>query len=281
LSKSGQIICDCHCHSEWSFDGCESTDNICSQAIKTGTDVIAITDHCEANGWNNPEESEFGNFAELIPQSVKHIKESQEKYAGQIKLLRGLELGQAMQDLEAAEKALLLDDFDFVLASVHNVRNMRDFYWLDYKNLSVSEILKTYFSEVLEVARWNRFDSLAHLTYPLRYISGDWGIKVDIKQYSEITDEIFRTLIINGKALEINTSGLRQKLGKTMPDTELLKRYRELGGEYITIGSDAHRREDIGKGIYEAIKLLQEAGFTKYHYFEKHRPVEVAINGSL
>lgn len=278
MSKSEQIICDCHCHSEWSFDGCESTDDMCRQAIENGIDVIAITDHCEANGWNNPEESEFGNFAELIPQSVAHIKESQNKYAGKIKLLRGLELGQAMQDLNAAEKALALDDFDFVLASVHNVRNMRDFYWLDYEKLSVDELLKIYFNEILEVAKWNRFDSLAHLTYPLRYISGESGITVDMSRYFGITDEIFKTLIGNGKALEVNTSGLRQKLGKTMPNKELLERYRELGGKYITVGSDAHRREDIGSGISEALKLLRETGFTKYHYFEKHKPAEVNID---
>ena len=151
MSKSEQIICDCHCHSEWSFDGRESTDDICRKAVEKGIDVIAITDHCEANGWNNPDESEFGNFAELIPQSVAHMKESQKKYAGKVKLLRGIELGQAMQDLEAAEKSLALDDFDFVLASVHNVRNMRDFYWLDYEKLSVDELLKTYFKEILEV----------------------------------------------------------------------------------------------------------------------------------
>lgn len=275
---SEQIICDCHCHSEWSFDGRESTDDICRKAIEKGIDVIAITDHCEANGWNNPDESEFGNFAELIPQSVSHMKESQRKYAGKVKLLRGLELGQAMQDLEAAEKSLALDDFDFVLASVHNVRNMRDFYWLDYEKLSVDELLKTYFNEILEVVRWNRFDSLAHLTYPLRYISGKSGIKVDMSRYFYITDEIFKTLIGNGKALEVNTSGLRQKLGKTMPDAELLKRYRELGGEYITVGSDAHRKDDIGKGINEAIKILRETGFTQYHYFEQHKPVEVSIS---
>ncbi len=277
MSKSEQIICDCHCHSEWSFDGSESTDDICRKAVEKGIDVIAITDHCEANGWNNPDESEFGNFAELIPQSAAHMKESQKKYAGKVKLLRGIELGQAMQDLEAAEKSLALDDFDFVLASVHNVRNMRDFYWLDYEKLSVDELLKTYFKEILEVVRWNRFDSLAHLTYPLRYISGKSGIKVDMSRYFYITDEIFKTLTENGKALEVNTSGLRQELGKTMPDAELLKRYRELGGEYITIGSDAHCSEDIGSGINEAIKLLHDTGFTKYHYFEQHKPVEILI----
>ena len=172
MSYDFKFICDCHCHSKWSFDGCEETDNICRQAVRLGIDVITITDHCEANGWSNPQDSEFGDFHTLIPQSVIHMKESQKSFANQVKLLRGIELGQAMQDLDAAEKALALDDFDFVLASVHNIRDTQDFYWLKYTRKFAENILYSYFKEVLEVARWNKFDSLAHLTYPLRYITG-------------------------------------------------------------------------------------------------------------
>lgn len=272
-----KFVCDCHCHSEWSFDGCEKTDDLCEQAIKLGLNIITVTDHCEANGWNTPEDSEFGNFSELIPQSIKHLKESQKKYSSQIKLLRGIELGQAMQDLSSADKALALDDYDFVLGSVHNVRNTKDFYWLEYTEDFAKEILYTYFNEVLEVAEWNKFDSLAHITYPLRYIVGEHKVNVDINDYLYIIDEIFKTLIKNNKALEVNTSGLRQKIGVTMPDRFLLSRYKSLGGEYVTIGSDAHTVADLGKGINEGLHLLKEIGFTHYTYFEKHKPVNVPI----
>jgi len=271
------FVCDCHCHSEWSFDGCETTDDICQQAIDTGLSVVTITDHCEANGWRTPETSEFGNFSELIPQSVLHMKASQKKYDGKIKLLRGLELGQAMQDLECAEIALTLDTFDFVLGSVHNIRDTQDFYWLNYTPSFAENILYDYFNEVLEVAQWNKFDSLAHLTYPLRYITGREKIHIDISKYYTVIDEIFRTLIRNGKALEINTSGLRQELGKTMPDEILLERYKNIGGELITIGSDAHTLQDLGRGINAGLHLLKNIGFKQYFYFEQHSPIAVAI----
>ncbi len=274
-----KTVCDCHCHSEWSFDGCETTDNICQQAIQQGLSVITITDHCEANGWKIPEDSEFGDFSRLIPQSVAHMKASQQKYDGQIKLLRGLELGQAMQDLTSAETALGLDDFDFVLGSVHNIRNTKDFYWLNYTQDSAEKILYDYFAEVLEVAQWNRFDSLSHLTYPLRYITGREKIRMDITKYFSVIDEIFRTLIRNGKALELNTSGLRQELGTTMPDEFLLRRYRNMGGELVTIGSDAHVLSDLGRGINEGLHLLQNSGFDRYYYFEKHKPIAVELSG--
>ena len=271
------FVCDCHCHSEWSFDGCETTDSICQQAIDTGLSVVTITDHCEANGWRTPETSEFGNFSELIPQSVVHMKASQKKYDGKIKLLRGLELGQAMQDLECAEIALTLDTFDFVLGSVHNIRDTQDFYWLNYTPSFAETILYDYFNEVLEVAQWNKFDSLSHLTYPLRYITGREKIRIDISKYYTVIDEIFRTLIRNGKALEINTSGLRQELRKTMPDEVLLERYKNIGGELITIGSDAHTLQDLGRGINEGLHLLKDIGFEQYFYFEQHSPVAVAL----
>ena len=250
---------------------------MCEQAIKIGLDVITITDHCEVNGWNTPQDSEFGDFSKLIPESIAHLKESQKKYSSKIKLLRGIELGQATQDLDAANKALSLDNFDFVLGSVHNVRDTRDFYWLEYTETYAKKLLQIYFEEVLELTQWNKFDSLAHLTYPLRYITGEHKIEIDINNYLPIIDEIFLTLIKNGKALEINTSGLRQNIGLTLPDRFLIERYKSLGGTYITIGSDAHTVSDLGKGINEGLHLLTNIGFNSYTYFEERKPIIVPI----
>lgn len=271
------FICDCHTHSKWSFDGCETTDDMCKQAIKLGINVLTVTDHCEVNGWNTPDDSEFGDFSKLIPASIKHLKQSQIKYANKLNLLRGIELGQAVQDLKSADIALSLDDFDFVLGSVHNVRDTKDFYWLEYTADSAKKLLHIYFNEVLEVAQWNKFDSLSHLTYPLRYISGVHKIDIDINEYIPIIDKIFETLIKNGKALEVNTSGLRQEIGVTMPDEFLLRHYYSLGGRLITIGSDAHKITDLGKGINETLHLLKKIGFDNYYYFKKRKSVAVPI----
>ena len=191
MSYDFEFICDCHTHSKWSFDGCETIDDMCEQAIRLGINVLTVTDHCEVNGWNTPDDSEFGDFSKLIPESIKHLKESQIKYTGKLKLLRGIELGQAVQDLKSADIALGLDDFDFVLGSVHNVRNTKDFYWLEYTYESARELLYTYFNEILEVVQWNKFDSLSHLTYPLRYITGVHKINIDINEYLGIIDKIF------------------------------------------------------------------------------------------
>ena len=120
---------------------------------------------------------------------------------------------------------------------------------------------------------WGKFDSLGHLTYPLRYIEGDHGIPVDLTRHREAIDAIFRELIAAGKALEVNTSGYRQKIGRPLPDLPLVRRYRELGGELITLGSDAHSTQDLGKGIEAGMEMLREAGFRYFAVYEQHKPI--------
>lgn len=270
-------VSDCHCHSNCSFDAKDSVDALCKRAVSLGLFALTITDHCEASGYANPDTSEFGDFSQLVPQSIKEMKAAQKKYKGKLHLYRGLELGQPMQDLKSADTALALDDFDFVLASVHNVENEKDFYWIDYTEALAYDILDRYFAELLATAKWNRFDSLAHLTYPLRYITGEHGMQIDINRYAHIIDEIFLTLIKNEKALEVNTSGLRQKIGKTLPDRPLVERFKTLGGKYVTIGSDAHCTDDLGKGLTQGLALVKSCGFNAYTIYKKHSPVLIHI----
>lgn len=270
-------IADSHCHSNCSFDAKDSIDDLCKRAIELNLYALTITDHCEASGYKNPENSEFGDFSKLIPMSISQMKAAQEKYKTKLKLYRGIELGQPIQDLESANISLGLDDFDFVLASVHNVENEKDFFWLSYNKEYAYEILQRYFNEVLETTKWNKFDSLAHLTYPLRYIVGEQKVNIDINKFEKIIDEILLTLINNEKALEVNTSGLRQKIGEVLPNEQIIKRFKELGGKYITLGSDAHNCNDLAKGIEEGIDLIKKCGFSAYTIFEKHKPLKIDI----
>ena len=96
---------------------------------------------------------------------------------------------------------------------------------------------------------------------------------MDLTRHQEAIDQVFRALIQNGKALEVNTSGFRQKIGRALPDLPLLRRYRELGGELVTIGSDAHSTKDLGRGIDEGMDLLKEAGFRYLAVYERRRPI--------
>ena len=267
------ILCDAHTHSDNSFDAQSTVEEMCYSAAKKGFYAIAITDHCEAPFIRLGYNEEFGDFSERIPLSYSQTKKAQEKFGEKIKVLCGIELGEPMHDLECTKRALSFGDFDFVLASLHNLRNMDDFYFIDFNKCSVSEILKLYFDELAETASFSDFDSLAHLTYPLRYIFEKTGEYPDLSPYQDVIDDIYKTLISNKKALEINTSGLFKPIGRTLPDEFQLKRYRELGGELVTIGSDAHDTSAIASDYDKALEALEYAGF-KYYCMYMNRIAE-------
>ena len=270
-------LCDMHTHSDNSFDAKSTVDELCQAAVNRGLYALAVTDHCEAEYIKMGENCEFGSFDRQIPQSVRDINSAREKYKGKLLVIRGLELGEPMHDPRQTAHALRYADFDFILASVHNLIGRDDFYYLDYKTVDVNEILREYFDELAETAAFEHFDSLSHLTYPLRYIVEREGYYPDLDPFSEQIDRIFRILIQNKKALEINVSGLFKPIGRTLPDEALVRRFRELGGEYITIGTDAHSSDMVGKGIERGIAVAKAAGFKHCAIYVKHTPVMLEI----
>lgn len=272
-----KIICDTHVHSDNSFDGESSVSEICEAAVKNGINTVIITDHMEAPEIRLGDKSVYGNAKKSIAKSVSDVEENSEKYKGRLKLLKGMELGEPMHVPKLTKKALEIADFDFILASVHNLKDEEDFYYLEYNENNFESLLDRYFDEILDTAQNADFDSLAHLTYPLRYIYERTDIKPDLNKYSEIIDEIFLTLIKRDKALEINTSGLFKPIGTTLPDINSVKRFKELGGKYVTVGSDAHNCGDLAKGVERGIELAKTCGFKYYTVFEKREPKYVEI----
>lgn len=270
-------LCDLHIHSDNSFDAESTVNDICETAVERGLYAIAITDHCEAPFIKCGEDCEFGSFDRRIPKSVKETLQAQAEYSDKLKVLCGIELGEPMHDMQCTEHALAYGEFDFVLASVHNLRNEDDFYYMDFSKLDIDEVMNRYFDELLETASFKHFDSLAHLTYPLRYIKTTTGKMLQLEPYQDIIDEIYKMLINNEKALEINVSGLFKGLGTTLPEYEQIKRFKELGGKYITIGTDAHNSAFVGKGIEKGIEVAKKAGFNNYTIFEKHNPILITI----
>lgn len=261
-----RYISDSHTHTDCSFDAVDPAMMMCESAVRLGLYSLTITDHCECNFYISD------GYDKSIRQSFFEAKKAAAVFHGRLHVYSGVEIGQAMQDTEAAEDALSACDFDFTLASVHNVKGKKDFYDVDYTVESVDDLLDRYFTEIMETIEWGNFDSLAHLTYPWRYISGEHGIPVKMDRWNGRIDEVLKSLIRNNKALEINTSGFRQKLGVSMPDFPVICRYRELGGKLITIGSDAHRWADVGGGVERGLTLLQKAGFHHFAIYIHHKP---------
>ena len=158
---------------------------------------------------------------------------------------------------------------------------MEDFCFIEYDKYTedgIYDLCRQYFEEIYKLCKWGKFDILSHLTYFLRYIKGGYGIDVDTSRYDEIIAESFRVLIENGKGIEINTSGLRQNYGDTFPSLKYVKLFRDLGGELLSIGSDAHTIEDLGKGIADGAEMAKAAGFDRLVYFRKRKPYFINID---
>lgn len=262
---------DMHTHTDNSFDGIHSPIYLCEQAELLKLRAIAFTDHCEVDIY------EKGYFARSMMQAYIEIAKARSAFKGQILVLEGIELGQAHYNPELAEKIISQYQYDVVIGSVHNLREEEDFYFIDFSSVDPYPLLEEYFKEILNLVQWNQLDILAHLTYPLRYIVGNYGIDIDLSRFDDIIDEILKQLALNGKALEINTSGLRQKIKETAPSFHYVRRFKELGGEFITTGSDAHKSEDLAKGLNVAMEMALDAGFSYVTLYQQRTPIPLRI----
>lgn len=279
-------LIDCHTHTQFSMDS-EADINACiGKAIDMGLSAYAITDHCECSTWykkdhySDTDNFDYFNYEQDFYNSVSAVTELKERYKN-FNLICGIEMGQATQDIEVAEKILADERLDFIIGSMHQLKGEKDFYYINYENMSTDEIyslLERYFNEVYRLCKMNCFDVLGHLTYCLRYMKCRNNINPDISRFDEIIAESFRILAQNGKGIEINTSGIRQGFGDVFPCLKYVKLFRDLGGEVLSIGSDAHTVEDIGKNIADGLETAKAAGFTCLCYFKKRKPYFINID---
>lgn len=277
---------DCHTHTQFSVDSEADIRAMIERAIALDLAAYAITDHCECSTWYPKEhytETEcFDHFhyAADFERSLQAVTALKEEYGQKINLICGTELGQATHDMEAAEKAVSDERLDFTIGSLHQLRGEKDFYYIDYQEMTEDEILSLlnrYFHEIYELCKWGKFDVLGHLTYSMRYMKRRFGIEPDISRFDEIIAESFRELIAKDKGIEINTSGLRQGFGDCFPSLKYVKLFRDLGGRLVTVGSDAHNVEDLGKNIADGFAIARAAGFDRVCYFKKHKAYFVEI----
>lgn len=256
---------DYHVHSSLSIDADPkaSIEAVLKTAVDRGMDELALCDHYDVN-WVIAEQNPDIDFRE----SLKRINAAKEnlRLAGKnikTEFLLGIELGQPNQCPEKANEVLAKNDFDFILCALHNARDEEDFYFIDYKNtniLNLIRIFEKYTNELCELAEWGNFHALAHITYPVRYCLLN-NIHIPVLKYTDLYKKLFSIMIHRGIALEVNTSGLRKKINQPSPPYELLKLYKETGGELITVGSDAHNTSDIFSGIPHIYERLLALGF--------------------
>ena len=265
-------LIDMHSHSDNSPDGSHSPMYMCEQAIDKGLRALAITDHCEIDKFFEQK------YANSVFHSYFESAKARSAFEGQLLVLIGLEIAQVSGNMALSEKIVDKYPFDFVLGSVHTPRGFdQDIKEIEYDKLDVYEFMNNYFNELAELAEWRGCDALAHITCPMRRIQGVYNIDFDYSKVSASLDNLLLSIIKNNKSLEVNTSGLRQDIGLTMPEEKIIRRYKELGGKYITIGSDAHRANDVGAGIEEAMDMVKRCGFDKITFYVSRQAMQIDI----
>lgn len=279
--KSGFYMFDYHMHSFYSGDipaGKGSTvKEMCEAAISKGLTEIAITDHFDIDGIY------YGAFPKLDIDSVyKDITEAREIYSDRLNILFGLELGQAVHMPLESKRLIERYPFDYVIGSVHAVRGIIDFSMLEMNKMEDARLLglwHQYLEEMMELVEWGHFCTLAHITYPFRYLkfAGREKILNLAETGRDAFENILKKIIEKGISLEVNTSGIRQGLGQTMPNDDLIRFYKELGGELVTIGSDAHNARDIGADVKETAEKLRSFGFEYITRYKDKKPFMIKI----
>lgn len=261
---------DFHMHTSFSSDSDTKPEDMVKQAIKLGLDTICFTDHFDKDYpvYNGKEEFQLD-----IESYMTVMKELQRKYKGQIEVRIGVETGLQPHLGSFYQEFVDSYPFDFVIGSVHVVDGQDPYYGDYFKGRTDETAYRQAFEETLTDIKTNHhFDVLGHIDYIVRY-GKTKAMNYSYKKHADIIDEILKYLIANGKGIELNTAGLKYGLGFCHPHPEIIKRYRELGGEIITIGSDGHKPEHIAYDFYKISDILKGCGFEMYTEFQDRKPI--------
>lgn len=256
---------DSHVHSDHSMDCKWSMYNMVLGGIANNLKSICFTDHIDLESTEKKLD-----FCFDLKDYFKDVNRVKHRFKKDIEILGGVELGMK-PNLENRYNELLSNySFDFVLMSLHSVKNKDIFMDKLDENLSSLDILNEYFQDLLYcVKNFKNYDVLGHLDFIDRYLHLR-NMEIEYTTLYPIIVDILTIVIQDGKGIEVNTSGIRYGLDYFHPKPSILRLYKDLGGEIITIGSDAHSPKDIGYEFKNVERLLKEIGF-KYIYIFKDR----------
>lgn len=249
---------DTHVHTTFSTD-CQMNIERAIERAKALNTGIVITDHMDLN---YPDKGKFRfDIDEYFNQYSKYRNDQ---------VLLGLEMGMATDYIEENKEIEKKYDFDYIIGSVHMVDDVDVYQEIFYKEKSKRQAYEQYFRSILDCVKSYHFvDSIGHIDYIARYAKFS-DTEIYYKEFSDSIDEILKEIINKGKAIELNT----RRIGNKTSAQELMniyKRYAELGGKIITIGSDAHNVESIGKNFDIAREMVDLCGL-KIVYYNQRKP---------
>ena len=262
------MLSDCHMHTQFSLDSDADPEEMIRSGISKGLDAVCITDHedkdyiSEGNKWTFDVDEYFTQLTKL-----------REKYRREIDVRIGVEIGLQPHLGEYYQSYTRQKPFDLVIGSVHLIGSRDPYYKEFFEGRSDAGAYEETFLETYEdIRNVEDFDVLGHLDYVTRY-GRNQAKEYSYSRFSDIIDQILKYLIEHGKGIELNTAGLKYGLPYAHPHPDVLKRYRELGGEIITVGADAHKPEHTAYDFRKVPDLLKSCGFRYYTEFVQRKAV--------
>lgn len=266
---------DYHLHTLISSDSPATLAQQAQAALKAGLNELCVTDH-----WNLLDQQ--GNSLSHTrdwSDSIAQIQQARELFDDQLEIRLGIEVGNGEIDPAGICEGFAQagDALDFIIGSLHNMSlgsGGLGIYSAAHQCRQIEEgiaLLDDYMNTLTALATTDTFDIIGHVIYPLRYLPQQW--QLTLSPYEEQLRSLFYTLVRSGRGIELNTSQ-----GNTIAEwTDVLKLYRDCGGEILTLGSDAHRPEWIGAGFSDAYALLKSLGFRWVCTYRSRKPVFHAL----
>mgnify|MGYP002869386139 CR=1 FL=1 len=267
---------DSHVHSNISHDGISTITEHIYGAREKGISELTFTEHYDDYTGIKTKLSTL-DIDEYYKEYYKH------KNDRITKTNYGIEIGLRPESYDKIFKMVKENSFDFIIGSSHITCGKDMAYDKSFfENNTPFQSIMNYLNEVLTNIKLysNEFDVYGHIDYVIRYVIKYYGNimnKLDYNEFKDILDEILLILIRKDKGIEINTSGFRYGLGSPHPNIEILRRYKELGGSIITIGSDAHKVEDLASHFNESLYILEQVGFDSIAVYHDRKPDFIKI----
>lgn len=244
-------------------------EEMAEKALSLGLSGITFTEHLDPD---YPATPDGLSFAVDLPSYKERLFQIKELYRGKLDIRFGIELGIQPHLGEYFTKLTKDYPFDFIIGSSHVVHGLDPYYPGFFDTRDEQEGYREYFASILEnLAAWDGMDVYGHIDYVVRY-GPNKNKFYSYQAHKDILDEILRTLISKGKGIELNTGGYHYGLGEPNPCMDIIRRYKELGGEIITIGADAHTPEKIAFAFDKAAEVLSACGFRYYTIFKDRKP---------
>lgn len=270
------ILTDTHLHTSFSSDSRTPMESMVREGIRRGLKTICFTEHYDPDFPEIPAGLDFSLDFDSYHDEYLRMKTL---YGDRIEILHGIELGiqphlsDFLNDFYESQGGR----YDFIISSCHLVDRLDPYYPEYFDSLGPKKGLFHYFETLYEnLLAFDHYQTAGHLDYAARYIKKPVP-EFHYEDYEDILDAILLHLIKKDKALEVNTSGLKAGLAWPNPHLEILKRYHDLGGRRLTIGSDAHQPEHMAYDFHILPDYLRQAGFDRYEIYRKQQAFEILL----